>query len=77
MVLYRKWSLVNKWGVRVFQSKLQAKTGGLKYQWQIMASLGLKDEEIKKFADTKHWFEYFPKYCIEDLKRMGLKVSSV
>ena len=56
------------------QSKLQAKTGGMKYQWQIMRSLGLKDEEIKEFADHTHWLKYFPPHCKDDLKRMGLKV---
>lgn len=30
------------------KSKVAAKTGGLEYQWQIMQSLGLSDEEIKK-----------------------------
>nr|CDJ97537.1 Aminoacyl-tRNA synthetase and Valyl Leucyl Isoleucyl-tRNA synthetase domain containing protein [Haemonchus contortus] len=57
------------------KSKLVAKTGSSKYQWQIMQSLGLADEEIKKFADTDYWLDYFPPYCISDLKRMGLKVD--
>ncbi|EYC28030.1 hypothetical protein Y032_0008g298 [Ancylostoma ceylanicum] len=57
------------------KSKLVAKTGSSKYQWQIMQSLGLEDEEIKKFANTDHWLDYFPPYCISDLKRMGLKVD--
>ena len=29
------------------KSKIAAKTGGLEYQWQIMQSLGMSDEEIK------------------------------
>ncbi|KAK6739724.1 hypothetical protein RB195_008304 [Necator americanus] len=57
------------------KSKLVAKTGSSKYQWQIMQSLGLDDEEIKKFANTDYWLEYFPPYCISDLKKMGLKVD--
>ncbi|KAK3598448.1 hypothetical protein CHS0354_023000 [Potamilus streckersoni] len=57
------------------KSKLKAKTGGLKYQWQIMASLGLSDEEIKKFADPNYWLYYFPPLCKEDLKSMGVKVD--
>lgn len=52
-----------------------AKTGGLKYQWQIMASMGLMDDEIKKFADPSYWLSYFPPHWISDLKRMGAKVS--
>ena len=31
------------------KSKIAAKTGGLEYQWQIMQSIGLSDEEIKKY----------------------------
>ena len=27
-----------------------AKTGGVKYQWQIMQSLGLADDEIKEYV---------------------------
>ncbi|KHJ84312.1 hypothetical protein OESDEN_15977 [Oesophagostomum dentatum] len=41
-------------------SKLVVKAGSAKYQWQIMQSLGIEDEEIKKFANTDHWLEYFP-----------------
>ncbi|XP_070553496.1 leucine--tRNA ligase, cytoplasmic-like [Ptychodera flava] len=57
------------------KSKAVAKTGGAKYQWQIMSSLGIKDEEIRQFADTDHWLEYFPPKAIQDLKSMGLKVD--
>ncbi|XP_041358320.1 leucine--tRNA ligase, cytoplasmic-like [Gigantopelta aegis] len=57
------------------KSKVLAKTGGLKYQWQIMSSLGLVDEDIKEFADPAHWLKYFPPHAISDLKSMGLKVD--
>ncbi|GMS90602.1 hypothetical protein PENTCL1PPCAC_12777 [Pristionchus entomophagus] len=57
------------------KSKVIAKTGPGKYQWQIMQSLGLEDEEIKKFADPMHWLQYFPPHCIADLKLMGVKVD--
>lgn len=57
------------------KSKVIAKAGSSKYQWQIMQSLGLEDEEIKEFASTDYWLDYFPPYCISDLKRMGLKVD--
>ena len=33
------------------KSKAVAKQGSAKYQWQIMKSLGFKDDEISKFAD--------------------------
>jgi len=39
-----------------------------------MKSLGLGDEEIKKFADHNYWLSYFPPLAIKDLSSMGLKV---
>ena len=48
--------------------KAAAKAGTAKYQWQIMHSLGLKDEEIKKFADADYWLDYFPPHCKSDLQ---------
>lgn len=57
------------------QSKAVAKTGSAKYQWQIMQSLGLTDEEIKKFADPAHWLDYFPPLAIQDMKSLGTHVS--
>lgn len=59
------------------QSKAVAKTGTAKYQWQIMQSLGLKDEEIKEFSDPAHWLEYFPPLAIQDLKQIGVHVCSL
>lgn len=57
------------------KTKAVAKAGAGKYQWQIMQSLGLKDEDIKKFADTDHWLEYFPPLAIEDLKKYGAHID--
>lgn len=62
--------------ILILQSKLKAKTGDLKYQWQIMQSLGLNDAEIALFADPMHWLMYFPPNCKKDLMRMGLKVKN-
>ena len=59
------------------QSKAAAKSGGQKYQWKIMQSLGISDEEIKLFADPQHWLKYFPPLAQDDLINMGLKVSSL
>lgn len=39
-----------------------------------MQSLGLVDEEIKKFADPAYWLGYFPPLAIEDLKKLGTHV---
>ncbi|XP_065176083.1 leucine--tRNA ligase, cytoplasmic-like [Sycon ciliatum] len=57
------------------KSKVQAKSGVCKFQWEIMRSLGLSDEEIKKFVDAKHWLRYFPPVAKSDLKSMGIKVD--
>lgn len=57
------------------KSKAVAKVGAARYQWQIMESLGLENEEIKKFADASYWLHYFPPLAIQDLKSMGLKVD--
>ncbi|KAM4746906.1 leucine--tRNA ligase, cytoplasmic [Rhinophrynus dorsalis] len=57
------------------KSKAAAKAGSSKYQWGIMKSLGLSDEEIVDFAEAEHWLDYFPPLAVEDLKGMGLKVD--
>lgn len=58
----------------LLKSKAAAKAGSSKYQWSIMKSLGLSDEEIIKFSEAEHWLGYFPPLALQDLKRMGLKV---
>ncbi|XP_036281206.1 leucine--tRNA ligase, cytoplasmic [Pipistrellus kuhlii] len=57
------------------KSKAAAKAGSSKYQWSIMKSLGLADEEIGKFSEAEHWLDYFPPLAVQDLKRMGLKID--
>ncbi|KAJ1677879.1 cytosolic leucyl tRNA synthetase [Spiromyces aspiralis] len=63
-------------GIHVKQkSKIAAKTGGAKYQFQIMRSLGIANEEIHKFADATYWLKYFPPQAIQDVKSLGCKVD--
>lgn len=57
------------------KSKAVAKSGSSKFQWDIMRSLGLSDDEIVKFAEAEHWLDYFPPLAVDDLKRMGVKVD--
>lgn len=57
------------------KSKAAAKAASSKYQWGIMESLGMSDEEIVKFSEAEHWLDYFPPLAIQDLKRMGLKID--
>ncbi|XP_014217285.1 leucine--tRNA ligase, cytoplasmic [Copidosoma floridanum] len=57
------------------KSKAVAKAGAAKYQWQIMQSLGLKDDEIQHFANAEYWLDYFPPLAVQDLKNFGLNVD--
>ncbi|CDJ53270.1 hypothetical protein EBH_0055830 [Eimeria brunetti] len=59
------------------KSKLVAKTGGMKTQWEIMAALGIPEDEIPRFADANYWLDYFPprQGCKRDLIRLGTAVD--
>ena len=57
------------------KSKAMAKTGPGKFQWQIMADLGVSDEEIAKFMDPTYWLTYFPPHCQHDVSLIGFKVD--
>lgn len=57
------------------KSKAVAKAGSAKFQWQIMQSLGLEDQDIKKFADATYWLDYFPPLAVEDLSAFGIHVD--
>ncbi|XP_057429690.1 leucine--tRNA ligase, cytoplasmic-like [Lotus japonicus] len=54
------------------KSKAAAKTGTQVYQWEIMRSVGISDDEISKFQDPYKWLSYFPPLAVEDLKAFGL-----
>lgn len=49
---------------KALKGKIAAKNTGHKYQFQIMESIGVPKEEIKKFADPYHWLDYFPPIAI-------------
>ncbi|KAK3693994.1 leucyl-tRNA synthetase [Podospora appendiculata] len=57
------------------KSKAVAKSGAVKYQFQIMAALGIPIEEVAAFADPAHWLSYFPQLCREDLTAFGCRVD--
>ncbi|PFH31514.1 leucyl-tRNA synthetase [Besnoitia besnoiti] len=57
------------------KSKVAAKTGDAKTQWNIMESMGIPQEEIAAFADAQHWLRYFPPLAKRDLSRFGLAVD--
>ncbi|TFY79564.1 hypothetical protein EWM64_g4448, partial [Hericium alpestre] len=57
------------------KGKIQAKATGHIYQFQIMESIGVPREEIKKFADPYHWLEYFPPIAIADHHSLGTRID--
>ncbi|TFK69763.1 leucyl-tRNA synthetase [Pluteus cervinus] len=58
------------------KGKLVAKSTGLTYQFQILTkSIGIPVSEIKKFADTQHWLEYFPPIAIADNNAFGARID--
>ncbi|CAO1623406.1 unnamed protein product [Sympodiomycopsis kandeliae] len=56
-------------------AKIAAKTGGLKYQFQILENMGVPREEIHKFADPVHWLRYFPPIAKEDTRALGARLD--
>ncbi|KAJ2306971.1 cytosolic leucyl tRNA synthetase, partial [Coemansia sp. RSA 2704] len=57
------------------KSKVAAKTGNKKYQFQIMQDQGMSNAEIAKFADPENWLKHYPPIAIDDLKAMGCKID--
>ncbi|BEI94138.1 uncharacterized protein CcaverHIS019_0605970 [Cutaneotrichosporon cavernicola] len=57
------------------KGKLNAKSTGLTYQFQIMELIGVPREDIKKFAEPLHWLEFFPPIATEDLTNLGARVD--
>ncbi|EXB62441.1 Leucine--tRNA ligase [Morus notabilis] len=57
------------------KSKAASKSGGQVYQWDIMRSFGLSDNQIVEFQDPYKWLEFFPPLAMEDLKAFGLGVD--
>ncbi|CAG9091449.1 unnamed protein product [Plutella xylostella] len=74
-VVEEKGDIVPKDKSKGKKSKAVAKAGAAKYQWQIMRSIGVPEEEIKEFADAYYWLDYFPPRAVEDLKRIGIHVD--
>ena len=49
------------------KGKLQAKSTGHTYQFQIMESIGVPRSEVKRFADPHYWLDYFPPIAVVSL----------
>ena len=57
------------------KGKLNAKSTGLTYQFQILELIGVPRNEIKKFADPHHWLDFFPPIAREDMISLGTRVD--
>lgn len=57
------------------KAKVQSKSTGAKYQWQIMESNGVPKEEIPKFQDANYWLQYFPPIGKSDLQKFGAGID--
>ncbi|KIR52790.1 leucine-tRNA ligase [Cryptococcus gattii Ru294] len=57
------------------KGKLNAKSTGLTYQFQILELIGVPRDELKKFADPYHWLHYFPPIAKQDLSGLGARVD--
>ena len=57
------------------KGKVSAKAVNVKYQFQIMLSIGIPREEIHKFADAEYWLHYFPPICKRDLNGFGARID--
>ncbi|WVQ77118.1 leucine-tRNA ligase [Cryptococcus sp. DSM 104548] len=57
------------------KGKLQAKSTGLTYQFQILELIGVPREDLKQFAEPLHWLNYFPPIAKTDLTGAGARVD--
>lgn len=57
------------------KGKIQAKSTGLEYQFQIMEASDIPRAEIKKFVDPQYWLQYFPPIAQSDLNAMGARID--
>lgn len=57
------------------KGKAAAKATKLKYQHQIMLSIGIPREDIHKFTDASYWLTYFPPICQRDCTAIGLRID--
>lgn len=57
------------------KGKLNAKSTGLTYQFQILELIGIPREDIKLFVETKQWLKHFPPIAREDLDNLGARVD--
>ncbi|XXG98761.1 hypothetical protein Hte_005091 [Hypoxylon texense] len=57
------------------KGKANAKSVKMKYQFQIMQTMGIPKQQIHLFADPAYWLEYFPPLCKLDLSNLGTRID--
>ena len=57
------------------KGKVAAKFVPLKYQAQIMMSIGIPRDQVNKFADTAYWLKFFPPMAEDDCNNFGLAID--
>eukprot|EP00917_Polyrhabdina_sp_WS-2016_P029090 GHVP01061964.1.p1 GENE.GHVP01061964.1~~GHVP01061964.1.p1 ORF type:complete len:1123 (+),score=220.05 GHVP01061964.1:33-3371(+) len=57
------------------KTKLVAKTGNVKSQYELIQSLGVADEDIPKFVETSHWLRHFPPLWKQTLELFGSAID--
>lgn len=57
------------------KKKVQAKTGNLQYQYEILRSVGVPEQEIPSFTNPRKWLMYWPPIGMSDAKALGLHVD--
>ncbi|KAJ7026734.1 hypothetical protein C8F04DRAFT_104879 [Mycena alexandri] len=57
------------------KGKLQAKSTGHVYQFQILQSIDIPTADIKLFADPMHWLTHFPPIAVEDHTAFGSRID--
>ncbi|KAJ7163222.1 hypothetical protein C8R46DRAFT_1193733 [Mycena filopes] len=57
------------------KGKLQAKSTGHVYQFQILQSIDIPTADIKLFADPLHWLTHFPPIAVEDHTAFGSRID--
>lgn len=57
------------------KSKVASKEGSVAYKWNILAAMGIPEDEIARFADPMHWCRYFPPVARADISSFGAQVD--
>ncbi|KAK0557446.1 cytosolic leucyl tRNA synthetase [Tilletia horrida] len=57
------------------KGKLQAKSTGHKYQFQILRAGGVPMDQIHEFTDTKKWMQYFPPLAKSTCHQFGARID--